>query len=180
MDLKTPGNWLYLVGDFRPTWGGSYFSQLFGVPDDAPELTLCVPAPSSNAPAVYAALHQAICQGLVRACHDLSEGGLSVAAAEMCLAGRLGLHIDLDRLTPKPQDPLLTLFGETNGCLLVEVRATDADAFESLLAGLPTQRIGQVSAELFLKVLSEGFEPLILPVNSLVTAFSTPHATEAK
>ena len=36
-------------------------------------------------------LHQAMGQGLVKACHDLSEGGLAVAAAEMCIGGRSGL-----------------------------------------------------------------------------------------
>jgi phosphoribosylformylglycinamidine synthase len=117
---------------------------------------------------------------LVRACHDLSEGGLAVAAAEMCLAGRLGLHIEMQRLKRMSQDPHLALFGETNGCLLVEVRPTDAPLFESLLAGLPFQQIGQVSAEPFLNVLDEGFDPLVLPVNSLTAAFSTPHSTEAQ
>ena len=29
------------------------------------------------------------------ACHDLSEGGLAVAAAEMCIGGRLGMQLDL-------------------------------------------------------------------------------------
>jgi phosphoribosylformylglycinamidine (FGAM) synthase-like enzyme len=41
-------------------------------------------------------MHGAIAAGLVRACHDLSEGGLAVAAAEMSLAGRLGLRLELD------------------------------------------------------------------------------------
>ena len=39
------------------------------------------------APQVFAAVHAAITNGLVRACHDLSEGGLAVAIAEMAFAG---------------------------------------------------------------------------------------------
>ena len=55
-------------------------------------------------------------KGLVRACHDLSEGGLAVAAAEMCIGGRLGMD-----LTVPTKEILWFMFGETNGCLLVEV-----------------------------------------------------------
>ena len=83
----------------------------------------------------------------MRACHDLSEGGLAVAAAEMCLAGRLGLRLDL-----QAKDALLALFGETNGCLLVEVRPSDTNAFENRMAGLPVIRLGQVTAEPFLTI----------------------------
>ena len=38
----------------------------------------------------FTLMHQAISKGYVRACHDLSEGGLAVAAAEMAFAGDLG------------------------------------------------------------------------------------------
>jgi phosphoribosylformylglycinamidine synthase len=78
--------------------------------------------------------------GLVRACHDLSEGGLAVTAAEMCLAGRLGAALTLDT-----DDPLRALFSESNGRLLVEVRPNDQAAFEALLVHLPAQRVGVVT-----------------------------------
>ena len=49
-------------------------------------------------------LGSAIRKGLVQACHDLSEGGFAVAAAEMSLAGLLGMTIDLKiRLLTKPR-----------------------------------------------------------------------------
>ena len=51
-----------------------------------------VPQPDPDAPDRYRRLHRAIRDGLVRACHDLSEGGLAVALAEMCIAGRLGIE----------------------------------------------------------------------------------------
>jgi phosphoribosylformylglycinamidine synthase len=85
--------------------------------------------------------------GLVRACHDLSEGGLAVAVAEMCIGGRLGM-----RLTVAEDDPITALFGETNGTLLAEVRPDDAARFEALLAGLPARRAGEVTATLTLEI----------------------------
>ena len=41
-------------------------------------------------------MHRAIHAGLVRACHDLSEGGLAVAAAEMAFAGGVGAGVNLE------------------------------------------------------------------------------------
>jgi phosphoribosylformylglycinamidine synthase len=86
--------------------------------------------------------------GLVRACHDLSEGGLAVAAAEMCIAGRLGLELDLDAL---PVEGILTveerLFSESNGRLLVEVAPENRQAFLELLAGHPAAEIGRVKED---------------------------------
>ena len=46
----------------------------------------------------FAAVHKAIYAGVVRACHDLSEGGLAVAAAEMAFAGGLGVKINLQNV----------------------------------------------------------------------------------
>ncbi|MCA1554071.1 MAG: phosphoribosylformylglycinamidine synthase, partial [Chloroflexi bacterium] len=62
--------------------------------------------------ASYGALHCAMRAGLVRACHDASEGGVAVAAAEMCIGGRLGMCIEI-------AEP----FTELDGCLLAEVRS---------------------------------------------------------
>ena len=93
MDLKEAGNLLYIVGETRAELGGSLYyrlqSSLAG-----PRCGRCpprCPTPSKT----MRALHRAIRAGLVRACHDCSEGGLAVAAAEMALAGRLGLDLRL-------------------------------------------------------------------------------------
>jgi phosphoribosylformylglycinamidine synthase len=103
---------------------------------------------------------------LVRACHDLSEGGLSVAAAEMCIGGRLGLDLALPG-----SDPLRACFGETTGCLLVEVRDVDAQAFETCFNGLHCLQIGAVSAAPSLKI-SCGQQKLVdLPISGLLAAW---------
>ena len=96
-----------------------------------------------------AAVHEAINAGLVRACHDLSEGGLGVAAAEMAFAGALGLRLDLAAVprTPGLDDDATLLFSESPSRFLVELRPADAPAFEAALAGLPCARIGEVTAE---------------------------------
>ena len=93
MDLKTPGNVLYQVGLTRDELGGSHFSLVEGLTGGE--------VPKLDAPAAkktFAALHKAIHAGVIRACHDLSEGGLAVAAAEMAFAGGLGARINLENV----------------------------------------------------------------------------------
>ncbi len=141
MDLKTPGT--------RFTWLGN-----------CPQpRSPCRKSPPT-APALYRALHQAMLRGLVKSCHDVSEGGLAVAAAEMCIGGRLGLAL-ADSLTPE------ACFVETNSCLLAEV-APEAEAdFRALFAGLPLTRIGTVTAEPVLHLAGAH-----IPVPDLVRAFT--------
>jgi len=143
MDLKAPGDALYLLGATHRELGGSMLAQALHLSGGTP------PGCAAEGPAVARALHRAISSGLVAACHDLSEGGLLVSAAEMALGGRLGLEVDLavmpaaveERLSPGER-----LFAESNGRYLVEVAAEHAVAFEALLAGLPAARIGTVVA----------------------------------
>lgn len=64
-------------------------------------------------------------QGTISACHDLSDGGLAVALAEMCLASNMGATITLPLTIP----PHAFLFGEDQGRYLVAT-ATAAKVLE--------------------------------------------------
>lgn len=141
MDLKEAGNLIYLIGEFS--------NEQKSVPD--------VPVSSQK---VYRALHQAIKSGLVRSAHDLSEGGLAVAAAEMCIGGRLGVNVMATLVAP---------FEEVNGCLLVEISPENESAFESQFANLPFSKIGNVTSEPILKVANEE-----ISISDLVHAFNNP------
>jgi phosphoribosylformylglycinamidine synthase len=125
-DLKAPGDVLLLVGATAPEFAGSHFTLVNGTPSPA-----VVPAPDAQAPARYRRLHAAMNRGLVRSCHDLSEGGLAVALAEMAIAGDLGATITH---LPHPH-PTTAWFAESTGRLLVEVAAADVDAFVTAMEG---------------------------------------------
>ena len=85
MDLKEPGNLLFIVGLTKDELGGSHFALVGGCSGgEVPKVD------AELAARTFAAVHQAIAAGTVRACHDLSEGGLAVALAEMAFAGGLG------------------------------------------------------------------------------------------
>ncbi len=93
------------------------------------------------------ALSDVMGKGLVRACHDLSEGGIGVAAAEMAFAGGLGLVIHLGQV---PLGEVIdradyVLFSESNTRFLVEVAHEDRQQFEDMMAGVDFAAIGQVT-----------------------------------
>ena len=93
MDLKETGNLLYLVGMTRDELGGSLFSEWSGKAEgQLPQVS------PKTARAAHKALHQAITKGVVRSAHNLSEGGLGVAVAEMAFSGDVGAHIELDEI----------------------------------------------------------------------------------
>ncbi len=147
MDLKRAGDLVYQVGLTRPELGGSEYSRLLGLEGGT------VPAPDlETAPRLFAKLHEAIAGGYVQACHDLSEGGLAVAAAEMAFGGGLGLDLDLSRVPaealPAGYDADATaLFSESCTRFLVEVAPEHQGAFEALLDGLPLALVGRVRAD---------------------------------
>ncbi|CAG0936865.1 Phosphoribosylformylglycinamidine synthase subunit PurL [Thermoflexales bacterium] len=119
------------------------------------------------APAMYRALHRAMTSELVRACHDVSEGGLAVSAAEMCIGGRLGMS-----LTIEADDPTLALFGEGNGRLLVEVKPQHGPAFEAQFDPAVVKRIGMVTDGSRLNISSRTQALISLPLEELVTTWS--------
>ncbi len=165
-DFKAAGNPLYLVGGPVPSFGGSVYAELFGIPAGSDP---AVPAAPAGVHETYRALHQAIAAGLVRSCHDLSDGGLAVAVAEMCMGGRIGASIEAGSV------PML--FGETNGCLVVEVDAAKAAEFEKRLAGVPCSKLGATDSSQRLAIAAGG-RSVELPIADLIAAFSGARSEE--
>jgi phosphoribosylformylglycinamidine synthase len=160
--LKRAGNWLYLVGTTQDELGGSLLHALF---DSSAGRAPTLP---ENALDNYRALHQAMRAGLIRSCHDLSEGGLALALAEMALGGRLGIHVEI---ASQGLSPLTLLFAESNGRLVIEVEPDDALALETQLAQVPLTRIGTVSNTPMLSIAVDGASQINLPVEQLVSAW---------
>jgi phosphoribosylformylglycinamidine (FGAM) synthase-like enzyme len=133
-DLKQAGNVVVQVGMTACEFGGSHFAKVNSATDASP-----VPAPDAGAPTRYRRLHEALRSGRVLACHDLSEGGLAVALAEMAIAGRLGLSIDT---LPGP-DPVSALFSESSSRFVCEVAAGDVTWLAEQL-GEPVTVLGTV------------------------------------
>jgi phosphoribosylformylglycinamidine synthase len=172
MDLKQPGNLLYQIGVTHDELGGSHFSLVASLAGGrAPRVD------AKLAKRTFAAMHSAIEAGLVRACHDLSEGGLAAAAAEMAFAGGLGATLDVERVvcgSEAAKHPAALLFSESNTRFLCEVAPDSAAAFEAKCGDVPCVRIGQVVAEGKLEFI-HGARPLMTAdLSVLKTAWQAP------
>jgi len=172
MDFKKAGNLLYIVGITRDELGCSHLNLVTG----AGAFAGAIPAVDlKTGRQIHRAMHKAIVRETVRACHDLSEGGLGVAAAEMAFAGGLGAHIELSRVpVPKTLAPHVVLFSESATRYLVEVPREQRQDFESIFAGLPHACIGEITPNPFLQCLGPDHEVWIdEPIESLRAAWQT-------
>ncbi len=149
MDLKQPGNVLYLLGTTMIEMGGSHFNLVNGVEGgEVPRIDL------ETAPRLYRKLHEAIQRGLVVACHDLSEGGLAVALAEACFAGGVGARVAPESLWSRDMEVEEILFSESNSRFLLEVRPRDRKLLEDCLDDAPWCCIGTVVETPVLEVVN--------------------------
>jgi len=144
MDVKEPGNLLFIVGTTRHELGGSHYYKIHGHRGAAaPGLDLAL------APRIAEKVAAAIRKRLVASCHDCSEGGLAVALAEMAFAGGYGIEADLRGL-PKSDDCTRIdsqLFSESNSRYVLEVSPQNYDAFARMMVNLPFGQIGTVTVE---------------------------------
>jgi phosphoribosylformylglycinamidine synthase II len=143
MDLKAPSNLLYIIGETFNELGGSEYYKLKGY------LGASVPkVRGAKAKRTFKVVTKAIDLGLVKSCHDLSEGGLAVAAAEMAFAGGYGLELDLRKVPGKELTRNdFAMFSESNSRFLIEVAEAERDDFEDLMKGKNCALIGKVIKE---------------------------------
>jgi phosphoribosylformylglycinamidine synthase II len=170
MELKEAGDALYIVGVTKPELGGSEYLRLHGL------LGASVPRVDAETNIrAYRRVLEAMDGGLVRACHDCSEGGLAVALAETAFTGDLGLDVDLATLPVSgPMREDYALFSESNGRLLVEVPASMTEEFEALMGDSPHACIGAVKRERRLTVTKDGSLLLEEGLDELIGAWKTP------
>ncbi len=84
--------------------------------------------------------------GRVRICHDVSDGGLAVAVAEMALAGGMGATL---MAPPAGQSPEGWLFGEDQGRYVIAAPAAEVDAIlkDAAVAGIAAIIIGETGGD---------------------------------
>jgi phosphoribosylformylglycinamidine synthase len=135
--LKRAGNTLILIGETKGYLGCSlYLRELLGREDGAPP-PVDLAAERGNGDFVRAQ----IAAGHVAACHDLSDGGLLVAVAEMAMAGGLGATLD----APHGALPAHAFFfGEDQARYLIETADPDAILRRAVSAGIAAIRLGSV------------------------------------
>ena len=157
-DFKRAGNKIVLVGHTAPELGGSLYHRLLGIEGGrVPRVRL------ESARLLFQKMHAAILAGCVTASHDLSEGGLAVAVAEMAIGGRLGAAVSLDdvhsslaegdliaeerRMLDATGIVATLLFSESPSRFLVEIAPERLAEFQQILSDVPTKVIGEVTTD---------------------------------
>ena len=141
-DAKQTGNLLFLLGRTTAALGGSHYLLVEGL-DTGTDVP---PVDAGESRRIMAAVQKAIEGGLVRACHDLSEGGLAVAAAEMAFSGGLGVQLDLSEVPAGGGVPeAALLFAENAGRFLVEAALDNRQAFLETVKHVPHAEVGRVT-----------------------------------
>ena len=155
LEFKRSGNPLYILGETYRELGGSEYYKLLGF------LGKSVPrVRAAKSRKIMESLRKAMDLGYIRACHDLSEGGLGVAVSEMMIGGR-GAELDLRKVPgPAGRDDFI-LFSESNGRFLVEVKAKAKAKFEELMDSCAYSRIGEVIEDRWLSVTGLNGERII-------------------
>jgi phosphoribosylformylglycinamidine synthase II len=151
MDCKREGDLVYIIGTTWNELGGSQYYSIHGyVGNKVPRVN------SKKGKRLMSALSAVVEKGLVRACHDLSEGGIGVAVAEMAFAGDLGVVIHLGQvpLGEAMNRDDYVLFSESNTRFLAEVTQENKQQFEGMMAGIDFAAIGQVTSKEKLEVYS--------------------------
>ncbi len=139
VDLKKEGNPVFLIGETKSELGGSAYLELMdGKSSIVPKVDFDLLKKSIDV------LLKAIDNGLVVSCHDLSDGGLGVCMAEMCIGGDIGAEIDISNIAELRGD--IKLFSESNTRWLVEVKKGKENEFEEMMV-VPLFKIGSVGGK---------------------------------
>jgi phosphoribosylformylglycinamidine synthase len=140
MDAKRPGDLVYVLGETLEELGGSeYYASKGYTGHRVPNVN------AERARGLYRKVYKAIQKGLIRSCHDCSDGGLGVALAETAFAGGFGMDVDLRKI---PQTGSVrndfVLFSESQSRFVVTIDPKKKKTFEKLLGDVLYGEIGVV------------------------------------
>jgi phosphoribosylformylglycinamidine synthase len=173
MDFKEKGNLIYVVSMTYDELGGSHYNMIDGfIGNNVPKVD------TRYGKRVFNAMHTAIKAGIVKSCHDCSEGGIGVSLAEMAFSGGFGIEVWLGEVNVAADlqnrvDKIL--FSESNTRFIVEVRKRDKKKFESIMKGISIGSIGCVSNKKDFKVYGLDNKKVIdVSIDKLKDAWQRP------
>jgi len=139
IDFKEEENPIYVIGKTAREMGGSEYYQYLGLKGGR--------VPRSDAEMLKKSIDkvvEAIEHGHIAACHDISNGGLAAALAEMVIAGR-GAEVCLYSMGDMRTD--VKLFSESNTRWVVEVKGEREEDFRRIMKDVPLYKIGEVKGD---------------------------------
>ena len=175
MDMKDEGDLIIIIGKTYAELGGSeYFAQFGRIGNIAPRVR------GKQAKKTFQSLEKAIKTGLVRSCHDISDGGLACCLAESAFAGDRGIEVDLGSVPSSGvfRDDML-LFSESASRFVVTIREKDVEAFKQAFSTVPYGVIGKVQSTDSFRVKGLGGTTIIdTTIGYLKKAWQAPFKEE--
>jgi len=155
MDVKVPGDLVYVVGETLDELGGSEYYRLMGERLRGEAFTgNSVPKVNARkAKALYRRLSEATERELVHSIHTPTKGGLAVALAQSAFAGGYGMYARLSAIPCRGvgRDDVV-LFSESNSRFVVTVPREKKSEFEEVMRGSVCARVGFVLEEPRLRI----------------------------
>ncbi len=152
IDLKSPGDLIYVLGETYDELGGSEFVEYLHeysehrVEQGSSKIKSEVPrvdAVKNNR--LYHALAAAIKQDLVASAISVGRGGLAVALAKTAMAGNLGVAVDLAKIPGAILPDANALFSESQGRVLVGIDPNKQKEFEAAMLGTSFALLGKAT-----------------------------------
>ncbi|MCX5804439.1 MAG: phosphoribosylformylglycinamidine synthase subunit PurS [Proteobacteria bacterium] len=143
MDFKEDGDLIVAVGKTYAEMGGSEYFSLCGRHGNIPPKVR-----GQDAKKLFKGLEKSIQTGIIKSCHDISDGGIGCALAESAFAGGLGVEVDLSFVpaTGIFRDDFL-LFSESQSRFILSISEGDLEKLEVLLRSIPFGVIGKVRSD---------------------------------
>ncbi len=171
-DFKRGDSSIVMVGqpDTRNLGGSVYYDTKGVLGQNVPQLNM------QGLPALFDWLHRSIVSGAILSCHDISEGGMITAVAEMCFGGKMGAEIQIPSEYEGRRDHWL--FHETAGCFLLEVSKDRLAELQNSVGQIPFTVVGKVSTKLSpspdLTVSHNNHSLFSVPVDELRESWQRP------
>ncbi|MCX7990424.1 MAG: phosphoribosylformylglycinamidine synthase subunit PurL [Proteobacteria bacterium] len=148
LDFKNPGENIYIAGLTKDELAGSEFLNLLKIRGGK------IPTVNSTVNVeLYKKIYKLISDGIISACHDISDGGFGVAIAEMAFSGGLGAKIDLENIPYEGEENYLyRLFSESAGRFIFTAKRESHKFITNFLKGLPFSPVGATTDNDFLEI----------------------------
>ena len=158
LNFKNEGDTIILIGETKGWLGSSLFlREVYKLEEGAPP-----PVDLAIEKKHGAFIRDIVRQSLINACHDVSDGGVALALAEMAMASKSKIGCEIQNVHDIPLYAFL--FGEDQGRYVVTTSDPDKVIYAAAHAGVPAHVLGKVGGSAV--VIKNGFS---IPVSDFVS-----------
>jgi len=153
MDAKSPGDFVYVVGETNEELGASEYYAMRGEEVGKKFIGNNVPAVSAARNIQkYEAIPEAINRGLISSCQSVDLGGLAIALAKTSIAGLRGMDLSIENIPGSAKMNHSALFSESQGRFVLTVSPENDSAFNRIMKDYGVgelEYLGDVTLERF-------------------------------